>query len=92
VGEFIQLGFVSIIVTINLNLGMRVEDLGRILTADFVNELIARGIDPCGEAGEFHTTLIDGPIFKKPLLLHKGDILYHENYAFLALELKHNSI
>ena len=92
VGYFIQLGFVSIIVTINLNLGMRVEDLGRILTTDFVDELIARGIDPCGEAGEFHTTLIDGPIFKKPLLLNKGDILYHENYAFLALELKHNSI
>ena len=92
VGEFIQLGFVSIIVTINLNLGMRVEDLGRVLTADFVDKLIERGIDPCGEAGEFHTTLIDGPIFKKPLLLNKGDILYHENYAFLALELKHNSI
>ena len=31
VGELIQLGFVSIIVTINLNLGMRVEYLGRIL-------------------------------------------------------------
>lgn len=92
VSEFIELGFVSIIVTINLNLGMRVEDLGKILTAELVEEFILRGIDPCGEAGEFHTTLIDGPIFKAPLLLNKGDILYHENYAFLALELKQNSI
>jgi diphthine-ammonia ligase len=92
VREFIELGFISMIVTINLNLGMHVEDLGKVLTAEFVEELIARGIDPCGEAGEFHTTLIDGPIFKAPLLLDKGDILYHENYAFLALELKQNRI
>lgn len=92
VSEFIELGFVSMIVTINLNLGMRVEDLGKILNFEFVKELIARGIDPCGEAGEFHTTLIDGPIFKAPLLLNKGDILYHENYAFLTLQLKHNHL
>jgi uncharacterized protein (TIGR00290 family) len=92
VSEFIELGFVSIIVTINLNLGMRVEDLGKTLTVEFVKELIERGIDPCGEAGEFHTTLIDGPIFKAPLLLDKGDILYHENYAFLTLQLKQNHL
>lgn len=92
VSEFIELGFVSMIVTINLNLGMQVEDLGKILNFEFVKELIARGIDPCGEAGEFHTTLIDGPIFKAPLLLDKGDILYHENYAFLTLQLKHNHL
>lgn len=89
VNELIQLGFKCIIVTINLNLGMKIEDLGQILTQDFVDELISRGIDPCGELGEFHTTVIDAPMFKTPLSVHKGDILYHENYAFLALELEH---
>ena len=88
VHEFIQLGFQSIIVTVNLNLGMTVEDLGQVLSLEYVDELFARGIDPCGEAGEFHTTVIDGTIFKHPLSVIKGDILYHENYAFLPLTLE----
>ncbi len=48
VHEFIQLGFQSIIVTVNLNLGMTVEDLGQVLSLEYVDQLVARGIDPCG--------------------------------------------
>jgi len=87
VEEFIQLGFKSVIVTINLKLGMQVEDLGKILTLDYIQELEDRGIDPCGEGGEFHTTVIDGPIFNKAIPVRKLDIVYHEEYAFLPLEL-----
>lgn len=89
--EFIQLGFKTMIVTVNLNLGMKVEDLGKVLTLDYIQELENRGIDPCGEGGEFHSTVIDGPLFTAPIAVRKGDILYHENYAFLALELESNS-
>ena len=89
--EFIQLGFKTMIVTVNLNLGMKVDDLGKILTLDYIQELENRGIDPCGEGGEFHSTVIDGPLFTAPIAVRKGDILYHENYAFLALELESNS-
>lgn len=89
---FISLGFQSIIVTVNLSLGMKVEDLGQILTLEYIQQLVERGIDPCGEAGEFHTTVIDGPIFKYALNIMKGDILYHENYAFLPLELEQHQI
>ena len=92
VQEFIALGFQSIIVTVNLNLGMKTEDLGQILTLEYIQQLVERGIDPCGEAGEFHTTVIDGPIFKHALGIVKGDILYHENYAFLPLELEQQQI
>ena len=86
--EFIQLGFKTMIVTVNLNLGMKVDDLGKVLTLDYIQELENRGIDPCGEGGEFHSTVIDGPLFTAPIAIRKGDILYHENYAFLALELE----
>lgn len=89
--EFIQLGFKTMIVTVNLDLGMKVDDLGKILTLDYIQELENRGIDPCGEGGEFHSTVIDGPLFTAPIAVRKGDILYHENYAFLALELESNS-
>ncbi|MCH2001715.1 diphthine--ammonia ligase [Acinetobacter seifertii] len=87
VEEFIQLGFKSVIVTVNLKLGMKVEDLGKTLTLEYIQELENRGIDPCGEGGEFHTTVIDGPIFNKAIPIRKLDIVYHEEYAFLPLEL-----
>lgn len=87
VEEFIQLGFQSVVVTVNLKLGMKVEDLGQVLSLEYIQELENRGIDPCGEGGEFHTTVIDGPIFNKAIPVRKLDIVYHEEYAFLSLEL-----
>jgi diphthine-ammonia ligase len=87
VEEFINLGFRSVIVTVNLKLGMKVEDLGKILTLEYIQELESRDIDPCGEAGEFHTTVIDGPIFNKAIPIRQCNIVYHEEYAFLPLEL-----
>ncbi|MDF2854370.1 MAG: ATPase [Neobacillus sp.] len=87
VEEFLNLGFVTTIVTVNLSLGMREDDLGRMLTHEYVKELEARGIDPCGEGGEFHTTVIDGPIFKHPIPVRKCEIIKDGEYAFLPLEL-----
>ncbi|MGM0852835.1 MAG: diphthine--ammonia ligase [Bacillota bacterium] len=87
VEEFINLGFVSILVTVNLSLGMRRDDLGRTLTHEYIKELEARGIDPCGEGGEFHTTVVDGPIFKHPIPVLKREIMKDGDYAFLPLEL-----
>lgn len=66
---------------------MRVEDLGKTLNLDYIQELEDRGIDPCGESGEFHTTVINGPIFNKAIPIRHGEIVYHEEYAFLPLEL-----
>ncbi|ENV37819.1 hypothetical protein F959_01339 [Acinetobacter venetianus RAG-1 = CIP 110063] len=87
VEEFITLGFRSVVVTVNLKLGMKVEDLGKILTLEYIQELESRDIDPCGEGGEFHTTVIDGPIFNKAIPIRQCNIVYHEEYAFLPFEL-----
>ncbi|MBP1963292.1 diphthine--ammonia ligase [Paenibacillus aceris] len=87
--EFINLGFITILVTVNLSLGMREEDLGRTITHEYVKELESRGIDPCGEGGEFHTTVIDGPIFKHLIPVRKCEIIKNGEYAFMPLELDH---
>lgn len=87
VEEFIHLGFVTIITTVNMSLGMQENDLGQTFTLEYVKELESRGIDPCGEGGEFHTTVIDGPIFKHPISVQKGAIVKDGEYAFLPLEL-----
>lgn len=86
VRQFIDLGFRTIVVTVNLSLGMKEEDLGRALTHAYVEELRARGIDPCGEGGEFHTTVLDGPLFKQPISVRKGEMVRDGDYAFLPLE------
>lgn len=35
-------------------------------------------IDPCGENGEFHTFVYDGPIFRQPVIFNKGEIVYRK--------------
>lgn len=87
VERFINLGFKTILTTVNLTLGMREDDLGKVLTNEYVQELKSRGIDPCGEGGEFHTTVIDGPIFKQPISYKPLKIIREDNYAFLPLQL-----
>ncbi|WP_274307906.1 diphthine--ammonia ligase [Solibacillus daqui] len=85
VERFINLGFKTIVTTVNLTLGMREDDLGKVLTHEYVQELKSRGIDPCGEGGEFHTTVIDGPIFRQPITFQPCKIIREDNYAFLPL-------
>lgn len=72
VNEFLKLGFISKIVSVDPSKGMQKSDLGRILTAEYLAELEGRGIDCCGESGEFHTIVLDGPIFQKPLKVLEG--------------------
>lgn len=87
VDTFIGLGFVAVVVTVNLTLGMTEGDLGRSMTRDFVEELVERGVDPCGEGGEFHTTVLDGPIFRKAVPVRRLAVVRDGDYAFLPLEL-----
>lgn len=84
--EFVDEGFQSIIVTLNSKLVPK-EYLGRVFDKSLIEEFRDLGIDPCGENGEFHTAVIDGPIFKKPLKLNQNDIIKVQNYWMLDLVL-----
>lgn len=68
--EFISLGFKAVIVSANEQLGEHF--LGRTIDQSFLEDL-PKGIDPCGENGEFHTFCYDGPIFKKPVSFQLGE-------------------
>jgi len=63
--DFINLGFQAVVVAVKIEfLGERW--LGRKIDGKFVNEITTfENISPCGEAGEYHTLVTDGPIFKK---------------------------
>ncbi|MGH1384788.1 diphthine--ammonia ligase [Kordia sp.] len=63
--EFISLGFKAITVCVNAKY-LDESFVGRILDEDFINDLPST-VDPCGENGEFHTFVFDGPIFSSPI-------------------------
>lgn len=54
---------------------------GREYDADFLNSL-PRGIDPCGENGEFHTFVYDAPDFAGPVPVTVGEKLERDGFAF----------
>jgi uncharacterized protein (TIGR00290 family) len=63
--EFINEGFKATVVRVKKEL-LGMEWLGRALDRKFFNDLKKLGtIDLCGERGEYHTFVTDGPIFKK---------------------------
>ena len=54
---------------------------GRAFDAALLNDLPG-GIDPCGENGEFHSFVWDGPMFKCPVNVSVGDIVERDNFVF----------
>ena len=63
--EFISAGFKATLVRIKLDL-LGMDWLGREINKEFFDDLLKLGtVDPCGEHGEFHTFVTDGPLFKK---------------------------
>ena len=57
---------------------------GRELDASFFRDLPAN-VDPCGENGEFHTFVFDGPIFHKAIPVRTGEVLERDNFVFCDL-------
>jgi diphthine-ammonia ligase len=83
VNQMLDLGIETIIVSCNETMGP--EFLGRKLTPELVEKLDSMGIDPCGENGEFHTLVLDCPLFSGPLRVDIGKKVLHEKYWFLEL-------
>ncbi|MFD0993368.1 Dph6-related ATP pyrophosphatase [Tenacibaculum geojense] len=69
--EFLDLGFKAITVCVNAKL-LGKEFVGRIIDEEFVKDL-PNNVDVCGENGEFHTFVFDGPIFKQPVNFKIGE-------------------
>jgi uncharacterized protein (TIGR00290 family) len=46
---------------------------------------LPRDVDPCGEHGEFHTFVFDGPIFRRPVRFRQGSVLEREKFVFVEL-------
>ncbi len=62
------------------------EMAGRSFDASFLADLPA-DVDPCGENGEFHTCVHEGPMFRSPFDLEVGPTVDREGFLFTDLSL-----
>jgi uncharacterized protein (TIGR00290 family) len=57
---------------------------GRELDESFFADL-PPSVDPCGEHGEFHTFVFDGPIFARPVDFTLGEVVQRDSFVFCDL-------
>ncbi len=88
VEEFIGAGFVSVVVAARGEF-FGPEVLGRKVDGAFLADLKELGetkdVTPCGEAGEYHTLVVDGPIFKKRLEITESRNIERDGIHFLEI-------
>lgn len=80
--DFFTAGFIAKIIAVNAA-KLSADYLGYTLTPALINEFTAAGIDPAGELGEYHTIVVDGPIFHQPLSLIEKNRVLRDGYWFL---------
>ena len=81
--DFLRCGFRAITVCVD----PRVLDpsfAGRVLDESFFADL-PPGVDPCGENGEFHTFVFDGPVFGAPIRFLIGEKVMRDGFCFCDL-------
>lgn len=57
---------------------------GRDFDATLLTEL-PPSVDPCGERGEFHTFVWDGPMFRHPIPVRRGEVVERDGFVFADL-------
>jgi uncharacterized protein (TIGR00290 family) len=81
--RFIDLGFKAVLVCVDPR-KLDPSYAGRAFDLDLLADLPA-GVDPCGENGEFHTFVWNGPNFAAPVDLRRGEIVDRDGFVFCDL-------
>jgi diphthine-ammonia ligase len=77
--EFLTFGFKAMIVSCKAD-PMGKEYIGRFIDKQLITELKARGVCPCGENGEFHTFVTDGPLFRNRIEILESEPILKEGF------------
>ena len=80
---FIAQGFEAIVTCIDARTLDR-SFAGRRFDAQFLTTL-PMSVDPCGENGEFHTFVFNGPIFQRRVQVRPGEIVLRDSWYFCDL-------
>lgn len=86
VGSFLRDGFRAILSCVDTR-ALPEAFAGREIDGRFLDDL-PRAVDPCGENGEYHSFVFDGPGFATPVPVALGEAHRHESFLFRDLVLK----
>jgi len=78
--DFIDQGFKAVVTCVDSKV-LDGSFAGRIIDRDFLSSLPA-DVDPCGENGEFHSFVFDGPIFREKIPMTIGEVVQRNGYFF----------
>jgi uncharacterized protein (TIGR00290 family) len=81
--EFIGMGFKAVVTCVDGKV-LDSSFAGMMIDEDFLSALPTH-VDPCGENGEFHTFVFDGPIFKEAVRLSVGEKVERDSFCFCDL-------
>ena len=81
--KFISLGFKAITTSVDSKV-LDKSFVGRMVDENFLKDL-PDNVDPCGENGEFHTFVFDGPIFKNKINFSIGKIVLRDSFYYCDL-------
>ena len=80
--EFVNAGFEALVVATRV----KEEWLGRRIDRSFIKELKEFDFHPSGESGEYHTFVVDGPIFKRRINVGTAERVRHGDRWFLDIK------
>jgi uncharacterized protein (TIGR00290 family) len=81
--QFLELGFRAVVTCVDSNV-LDQSFAGKLIDESFLSSLPAQ-VDPCGENGEFHSFVFDGPIFAAPVRFSLGETVLRESFWFRDL-------
>jgi len=80
---FVELGFKAVVVSVDSKVLDR-SFAGRVISQEFLAQL-PPGVDPCGENGEFHSFVCDGPLFPRSVSCRVGEVVARDSFYFCDL-------
>jgi diphthine-ammonia ligase len=88
--EMKQLGFRMLVIEVDVSMGANKNWLGKELDDDMLCELeklkADRSINPIGEFGEYHTFVVDCPIYKKRINITKSKIVWKKSKGYFEIK------
>jgi uncharacterized protein (TIGR00290 family) len=85
VHDFLDSGFSAIITIVNTD-KLSGDFLGQVLTKKIAESIEKSGADICGENGEYHSFVFDGPIFGNRIEFSAGEKFERDNYRILKID------
>jgi uncharacterized protein (TIGR00290 family) len=82
--QLLEAGFEAVIVAVR-DAVLPPDLLGRAIDPDLVDEIAAAGSDAAGENGEYHSVVVDGPLFRRRLAIEVGEVSLRDGVWFLDL-------